>query len=200
MEKCVDCGFLCLFNYYYGHYVGADYSYRTKGVQGGILTTGLAREPYCSVHAENLLPEPFVLNGEKIQFTKDEKQNVFKNERGEFVIQEAALAIINQPRDCADNFIRWQQGFTPKEHSEMLDRQWMLDREDLRDKEDKEWREAQEILAQKRHSEQLSLLRGIHKRELIFLGLGVTIAILIITVVGAAIEAEWFSPWFGWFD
>ncbi len=45
-------------------------------------------------------------------------------------------------------FTKWQQGFTPKEHREMLDRQWMLDREERRDKEMREWQEAQGKKAQ----------------------------------------------------
>lgn len=44
------------------------------------------------------------------------------------------LSIVQKNRHC-DAFTSWQYGFTPKEHRDMLDRQWLLDREDRRDKE-----------------------------------------------------------------
>ena len=45
------------------------------------------------------------------------------------------LRLIEEDYACSDashdndGFIRWQQGATPKEHREMLDRQWMIERE-----------------------------------------------------------------------
>ena len=45
---------------------------------------------------------------------------------------------MNQERECTF-FTKWQQGFTPKEHREMIDRQamlkWQTEREDI----DKKW-------------------------------------------------------------
>ena len=138
--KCADCGFLCLFNYEYGSYMGADYSYRTKGFQGGILTSGLACEPHCSVYAEDLHHEPFSLCGERIQFTENGRQNLFTNEQGKTVTTEAVLDIVSRPRDCADFSIPWRQGFTPKEHSEMLDRQRWQEWQEKQRSDDKKWR------------------------------------------------------------
>ena len=55
--------------------------------------------------------------------------------------------VLTNEREC-DKFTKWQQGFTPKEHREMIDREWMQkhleEREDKKDKEDKKWREDQE--------------------------------------------------------
>ncbi len=82
----------------------------------------------------------------------------------------------------------------------MLDRQFLIEREDRRDKEDKEWCKEQEERADGRHGEQLKVIQRIHKREMIIVAVGVTIVILIITVLGAAIEAGWFAPFFGLFD
>jgi hypothetical protein len=53
---------------------------------------------------------------------------------------DAVLRILTAERGCdtsEDNigFVTWQQGSTPKEHREMLDRQWMIAREDRRDAE-----------------------------------------------------------------
>ena len=52
--------------------------------------------------------------------------------------------MVSRPIPCLE-FTKWELGFTPKEHREMLDRKWMVERE-------REWREAdrqiqQEIVA-----------------------------------------------------
>ena len=46
---------------------------------------------------------------------------------------ESIRTVIQKERDCPDGFTPWKPYFTPKEHREMLDRQWMLEREDRRD-------------------------------------------------------------------
>ena len=51
--------------------------------------------------------------------------------------------------------------------------------------------------AEERHKDQLETIKGIHKKELLYFGLGVTLAILVVTVIGAAIEARWIPKWFG---
>ena len=72
---------------------------------------------------------------------------------------------LNAERECAD-FTPWRQGFSPKEHQEMLDRQWMLDfqtrREDADrtwrqecDDRNREWQENQAAIADKRHTQSL---------------------------------------------
>ncbi len=50
--------------------------------------------------------------------------------------------VIRRERNC-DSFTPWKQGNTPKEHSEMLERQLMLDWQDKRDEADRTWREQQ---------------------------------------------------------
>jgi len=60
---------------------------------------------------------------------------------------------------CCSEFTEWQQGSSPKEHREMLDRQWMLDRQDRLDQEqreredrrDGEQRDFQEQIAKSEH-------------------------------------------------
>jgi len=37
--------------------------------------------------------------------------------------QERIKSAINEERECG-SFTQWQQGFTPKEHREMIDRKW----------------------------------------------------------------------------
>lgn len=50
------------------------------------------------------------------------------------------LGVITEERQCS-SFTPWIQGFTPKEHQEMLDRKMMLDWQADREREDREWRE-----------------------------------------------------------
>jgi Flp pilus assembly protein TadB len=112
---------------------------------------------------------------------------------------EKTLSVLNEERQC-DTFVQWQQGFTPKEHRDMLDRMLVLEREERRDRELRDWQERQEAKAEERHKEQLGETRRMHRRELLVLGVGVTVAIIIITLVGAAIETSWIPTWFGLVD
>ncbi len=115
-------------------------------------------------------------------------------------------------RNCADRklFTPWQQGFTPKEHREMLDRKQLLELQTKREDDwqrfqeqmaadDKKWREQQEKDAEARHKEQLQEMRGIHNQEMKIMGGIVTAVIFIITIIGSSIQAGWFPRWFGLF-
>jgi hypothetical protein len=66
---------------------------------------------------------------------------------------ENAMAMVQKERECKA-FVPWQQGYTPKEHKEMMDRkamlEWQTNRDEAYRKErderyrvDREWREAQ---------------------------------------------------------
>ncbi len=54
--------------------------------------------------------------------------------------------VLDEERECSE-FVVWKQGSTPKEHREMLDRQWMIDREDRRDKQARNMRWAEFAVA-----------------------------------------------------
>jgi hypothetical protein len=64
---------------------------------------------------------------------------------GENTPEQTLLMVIKRDRECSQ-YRDWVQGFTPKEHREMIDaerlRQWQAKREDA----DREWRERQRIL------------------------------------------------------
>ena len=105
------------------------------------------------------LPVPYLAEAD--QTTRDEgynKQNAiydiwpicfmresgFMRERSQFPrssadVVEATKGMLKRDRECSE-FTEWRQGFTPKEHREMLDRQWMMEREDDRRKSDRRWR------------------------------------------------------------
>ncbi len=193
MVKCVDCGFLTLRDRATGLLVEVDDDYRVSGrVPPLVAYHAYHNYPICFTMAHNLMPE--------IEQAAQQQGEDGSDDWGKYV-----LGVITRERDCVATgktlgFTEYQQGFTPKEHREMLDRQWQLEYEAKRDKEDKEWRESQETKAEGRHQQQLGVLKQLHKREMWIVGGAVTVAILIITMIGAAIEAEWFAPFFGLFD
>ena len=53
--------------------------------------------------------------------------------------------VIHADHPC-DEFTEWHQGFSPKEHREMLDRQFLFDAEERRRKEDKAWRRTELVV------------------------------------------------------
>jgi hypothetical protein len=48
--------------------------------------------------------------------------------------------VLTRLRPC-DAFIKWIQGFTPKEHREMVDREWQQKHQEEREEDDRKWRE-----------------------------------------------------------
>lgn len=48
------------------------------------------------------------------------------------------MAVIGKERSCTE-FTEWQQGSSPKEHREMMDRKWMEEREERRDEAARNW-------------------------------------------------------------
>lgn len=118
MVKCTDCGFVTFRHRVTRELVEIGGDIRSSGE---IPNTDNGRhklyvdEPMCFVQA-------FPLQGEM-----------------EMDGSDAILMVIRKDREC-DSYTEWQQGFTPKEHREMLDRKRMIEREDTRDKEQREWR------------------------------------------------------------
>ncbi len=55
----------------------------------------------------------------------------------------SVVHVINEERECS-GFIKWQQGFTPKEHREMMDREKILAWQTEREESDRKWRAEQE--------------------------------------------------------
>jgi hypothetical protein len=86
------------------------------------------------------------------------------NKNNEYSALEFKSAICEE-RSC-EGFTNWQQGFTPKEHREMLDRLRLQEWQDKQRREDKRWR----II------------------ELVILGVMTTVVAGGFTVLGAMIE------------
>jgi hypothetical protein len=99
----------------------------------------------------------------------------------------AVFAEILRERSC-DGFTEWKQGFTPKEHIEMLDRQWLIEREDRRDAE-------MRAREDRRDEETRRLQERLHNRELWILGGVVTFALIAGSIIAAVIEAAVSRGW-----
>lgn len=193
MVKCAECGFLTLRDKANGFLVEVDEDYRVSGKVPNIVADEYYHNwPICFTMAWNLFPE--------VEQAAQQQHQENSNDWGKYVLGVITRDRICPPESHRLGFAEYQQGFTPKEHRGMLDRQWLLDREERQDKEIREWQRSQEDKSDKRHKEQLGTLKGIHKREMLIVGIGVTIAIAIVSFIGAAIEAGWFPRWFGLAD
>ena len=85
--------------------------------------------------------------------------------------QQAEIAILQKEIPCAE-FTHWQQGFTPKEHRDIRDRQQALiqgneirnliwQREDARDKRAENWQRAEMETLRNQHRWQLIVFGGL---------------------------------------
>jgi hypothetical protein len=88
--------------------------------------------------------------------------------------QIAFLRIIRKQRTCGE-FTKWRQGFSPKEHREMIDRQWEQERQERRDESTKKFQER--------------LIRRHHYQTI-----GMSLLAAIIGVVGTIIAAKLVAP------
>ena len=126
MVKCADCGFLAVRNRYDFHLDEAGRGYRETGQAALGRVNEMAhyelhdQQPICFALANDL----------KVEFDNETK------ERNSTV---SAFNVLAKGRDC-NSFTKWQQGFTPKEHREMLDREEMLEWQAAREDADRKWR------------------------------------------------------------
>lgn len=185
MVKCADCGFLTFRNYQTREFVEAELELREKGVitpsHGQVPS--LSDYPLCFANAVQLPPEyAAITNGELEAPQPDAEAYASITHHGESSADEHILRwrVMHRQRVC-NAFTPWQQGFTPKEHREMVDRQWMIDREDRRDKEMRDREDRRDREAKSRH-----------RNELVVFGL----VLGALTIIGSMIQAGWFpNPW-----
>ena len=119
MVKCEECGFLALRNRNTGLLDEAPQEYRRAAEVppfNSPLSDAYTGVPICLARAYPL-------------------HNEFTNQ--DQATHREIFNLLQKKRNCAerDLFTPWQQGFSPKEHREMLDRQWMLEREERWGKE-----------------------------------------------------------------
>ena len=118
--KCADCGFLVLRDGGTREMLEAELEFRQTAKHGPKYES----IPFCLERAANL----------PVEYRNNKVEN-----------PSALLEILEQDRSC-ESFVEWQQGFTPKEHKEMLQeaelRKWQTEREDA----DREWRDRKDEL------------------------------------------------------
>jgi len=125
-------------------------------------------------------------------YLRDAIKEIDKNQN----LHDEVKRIINKEINCetCKEFTDWQQGFTPKEHREMLDRRWMLDFQAKREEDDKKWRDAQrrDDLAWREKQEENTGKR--HSVELWIIGGVVTVALIVGAIIAAIVERGYFWP------
>lgn len=193
-NACVNCGFLSLRRMEDGQLIEAGDAYRRSGVWPVLDAVSL--RPICFTMEANLAidigDELMSMNpakygtGGKINFEGFAQAQTIESAQARTALDN----VLRRDRTDECEWIRWQQGFTPKEHREMLDRKQLMEREDRRDTEQRDWQERQE-----QRSERLADKR--HTRELWIIGGLVTVIVVLATLLGAAIEADWIPdpPW-----
>ncbi len=118
MVKCSECGFLALRDRKTGLLMEVIDDYRVSGrVPDDIAAyKEFHNWPICFAMAYDLMPE-VQQAAEKQFFEQDDDWEPY------------VLKVITRERECPPKgktlgFTNYQQGFTPKEHREMLDRRW----------------------------------------------------------------------------
>jgi hypothetical protein len=169
--KCAECGFLAARNIQTREIEEVEGLFRDEG-EPSFGNLGIPKHeglPLCFARAFDL----------KSEF----KKCAGKGDPDAYSI----YLVIHEDRDCS-SYTEWQQGFTPKEHREMLDRKWLMEFQAAREKEDKEWRESQrrEDLLWREKQEKKAEKR--HRTDLIIIGIVATILICLVTIIAAFIE------------
>lgn len=194
--SCTSCGFLALWTNE-GDLWAADENWRLSGETAShkILERRL---PFCAAFRANFRREMDSHLRTTARTPPVDEGSI--QARIEHPWPEDVLALIaEEERHCKRTdtqlgWFRWHPGFDPREHREILDREFMLKREDARDAAMQAREDARDERIEKHHREQLSQARGLHKRELIVLGFLVTIALIAGGIASAAIEAGLWTP------
>jgi hypothetical protein len=138
MARCSECGFIAARVYVTREYLEVDDRKRESG-EVGSERGPLEPVPVCFVSSFNIKEEVEVLR-------KAACDEPTQNSIGEWISPHWAnhvKQVLNTDREC-ESFTKWQQGCTPKEHREMMDRErmqkWQMEREEA----DKKWRTEQE--------------------------------------------------------
>jgi len=175
--KCSECGFL---------------AFRAKGNLEFVEAEDFIRSGY-QIPTSLVHPMPFCFV-RKLDF----RTTYGWNPRSMGIGDTEIFPVIVEEREC-DGFTPWQQGFSPKEHREMLDEQRRLRLEanirqmawDREDKRDAEMRHRED----ERDTKLVKLQESLHWRELLVLGGGVTVALLSGSIAAAIVEGAVSRGW-----
>ncbi len=131
MAECATCGFLAVLDPKAGALDGCGSDYRENGeLEYRDTAFQHHRWPICFVSAFPLRKE--------VRDAMD-RDGVYSGDASSVHVVE----VLKRNRDECPGFTPWRQGFTPKEHQEMLDRQWRLEFQAQREEADRQWRDQQ---------------------------------------------------------
>ena len=117
-HKCQDCGFLTARNRDTRYLDEAEASFRETGTPLKIRNLQTQKHGWPSNTEKD---EDFPICFKQIRGLMAEAKATVAPTHARKVLQ-----VITGEKEC-DYFVDWMQGFTPKEHQEMIDRQWMPD-------------------------------------------------------------------------
>ncbi len=171
MVKCSECGLLALQNKMDRSLVEVESLFRTTGHIHATQEPNLLIMPLCFMRAANLQAEIEAIDPDTT------------------LTSAKTLAILQNEREC-EQFFGWEQGFSPKEHREILALEEQKEWQEARVREDREWRIVQEEITRQRQEQQSTKrLRW----ELLVFGLLVTAAVIFGQIAAAFISrGSWF--------
>ncbi len=202
LHRCSDCGYLTFRNYRTRELVEAELELRERGVitpsHGKVPP--LSGYPLCFAVSARLVaeyrpirdgdlaaPDPdadtlawLLYKGDDAH--RDDPQTA----NDEYILR---WQVMHRERECAA-FTRWIQGFTPKEHREMLDRQWQLDFQERREDADRRWRDKQAVEARKWREEQSRREEKRYWLQLIGTAVVATLVLALTQLLGSWMQAE----------
>ena len=171
MVKCQDCGFLSLRKHATQELIEATEYTRQQGV--------LKPDGQCE-----MVPVCFV---KAFNFSKESQPRSGADENN-----QERVRIFTTERDC-NSWVEWQQGYTPKEHKEMLDqealRKWQEDRRESDRKFEEEIRDGE-------RKWQASVRTDDRKWQIKWQIIFISVAAVLGAVLGAVctVIANWFGP------
>ncbi len=179
LVKCRDCGMLTVYCPGENEFIEINSLYRKEGSKNGIHAQNQGSPTVCFLSAHDIHAEMVEL----VQTASSANQS------------QRALQIIGKEREC-ESFCKWRQGFSPKEHVEMLredeknlsDREWQMRMEDERKKFDREIIKTQSEIIDNAKAWYGKIIEKIERWKFIYSALG--------GIVGAAIVVA-LNKWFG---
>ena len=134
MVKCIDCGYLC-----YRDKDTRELEEVERGEDGTIIQPNISRDTPHKMSSGSKYDPPICF-ARAVNLQAEYKIKSVNETGSEWVIRanQRLKEVLNQTREC-ESFVEWQQGFTPKEHREMLSEEWKLEQEAKRRKSDRTW-------------------------------------------------------------
>lgn len=191
-RHCMDCGLLGL-RAVTGELIEADEDYRREQEWKSNIFNSLPM-PICAAGRAYYIQETL----DQMLGDKDKANEQFRAthfDRAREPVDKYVLVFIHRERfGCSDEnrlgWVKHQPGLNPKEHREMLDREFMLKRADRLDKEMRDREDIRDKAQSDNHTELIKQARTFHWRELLVFG----VAIIVITLIGSLIDSGLWTP------